>query len=95
MKDLTLIYPSNSIPIQFVSIQNYPLLSFQFLTLKYTIGIRMSLDHELKGSDAVEHNIHEVPKPQERNHALGKTVEYPERESPVHVQMVKANNFAA
>uniref|UniRef100_A0A069DMW4 Ammonium transporter n=1 Tax=Clytia hemisphaerica TaxID=252671 RepID=A0A069DMW4_9CNID len=71
------------------------LATIVFLTLKYTIGIRMSLDHELKGSDAVEHNIHEVPKPQERNHALGKTVEYPERESPVHVQMVKANNFAA
>ena len=65
------------------------------MTLKYTVGIRMSLDHELRGSDEVEHNIHEVPKPSEKNHTLGKTVEYPGRESPINVEMVRTNNFAA
>lgn len=65
------------------------------LTLKYTIGIRLSLDDELRGSDEVEHNIREVPKPLERNHSLGKKVEYRGNESPVNVEMVKTNTFTA
>ena len=63
--------------------------------MKYTVGIRLSLEHELRGSDEIEHNIHEVAKPLERNHTLGKKVEYPERESPINVEMVRRNNFAA
>ncbi|XP_066927041.1 putative ammonium transporter 3 [Clytia hemisphaerica] len=48
-----------------------------FLILKYTIGIRMSLDHEIKGSDEVDHNIKDALPPTERKrkHTLGRYVE--------------------
>lgn len=57
------------------------LTAIVFLVLKYTIGIRMSLDNELKGSDFVEHNILEqqFDDPAHKNHSLGKHVEYTPR----------------
>ena len=65
------------------------------LTLKYTLGIRLSLEEELRGSDEVEHNIKEVAKPLQRNHSLGKRVEHRGRESPVQIEMVVGNKTVA
>ena len=44
--------------------------------MKFTIGIRMDLDEEIRGSDEVEHNIHEFdPKSGvRRTHSLGRKV---------------------
>jgi len=53
----------------------------------------MSLEDELRGSDEVEHNIHEREKVTETNHVLGKRVEYAERNTPINVEMVRTNNF--
>jgi len=58
-----------------ITVWSFTLTALVFLALKYTIGIRMSLEEEIEGSDAVEHNVLESMKG-EGNHVLGKHVEY-------------------
>jgi Ammonia permease len=42
--------------------------------MKFTLGIRVSSEQELRGSDEVEHNIIEYVKTIETKHVLGKRV---------------------
>lgn len=51
-----------------------------FGVLKYTIGIRLTEEEEIKGSDEVEHNIQERYDVAEFHHALGKHIERPPME---------------
>ena len=49
------------------------------MVLKYTIGIRLTLEEEQKGSDEVEHNIKEetiVNQGEEKKHSLGKKLSH-------------------
>ncbi|XP_057308412.1 putative ammonium transporter 3 [Hydractinia symbiolongicarpus] len=57
-----------------ISVWSGGLTAIVFFILKYTIGIRMSYEQELLGSDQVEHNIVEDIIPNEGNHVLGKHV---------------------
>ena len=67
--------------------------------MKYTIGLRLSLDDELRGSDDVDHNIRETIKPNEHNHMFGKKLEHSpimaEKEKLIHVEMVKRDDSSS
>jgi len=65
------------------------LVGIVFLVLKYTIGIRLKVDEEIRGSDEVEHNICEdvdvshLPR-SEQKHSLGKHVMRSNNSALVH-----------
>jgi len=61
-----------------VTLWSAGLSAIVFAVLKYTVGIRLSEEDEIKGSDAVEHNIIDY-NGIEHKHPLGKHIE-----SPVH-----------
>lgn len=73
----------------------YFLFNSKFGVLKLTIGIRMNLDDELRGSDEVEHNIREGATVIERRHALGKHVERDRNEELIHIQPLKSEQVVA
>lgn len=62
-----------------VTVWSGVLAAIVFAVLKATLGIRLTEDEEMRGSDEVEHNVieHYIPGRHEQKHPLGKHIERP------------------
>ena len=59
--------------------------------MKYTIGFRMSLPEEIRGSDGVEHNIIDDMVLAEQSHTLGRRVT--KKEAITNVELGEINDI--
>merc|ERR1711936_1311349 len=57
-----------------ISLWSFGCAFIVLVILKYTMGIRLDLEEELKGSDEVEHNIKDDPVSSSTRHVLGRHV---------------------